>query len=122
MKTFLTSSYFHEFLDRNASYRDRKRNFVSARTGFVGVWITFIATTIFHFIYNFEFWTFNTCKLDSSTKAYFMAVMSDILDCIIHPCVLLAGTPSVKNALKKWNWRETMFKFILILKKFRLSE
>ena len=94
----------------NAFFRDRKRNFVSARTGFVGVIITFISTTFIHFIYNFEYWTFQTYSLDSSTKAYLIAVYADSLDCVIHPCVLLAGAPSVRNAIKKWKIREFISK------------
>ena len=50
-------------------FRDRKRNFVTAQTGFVGVGILMIGTIIIHFIYNFEFWTLETYRLDSSTKA-----------------------------------------------------
>ena len=50
-------------------FRDRKRNFVTAQTGFVGVCVLMISTIIFNFIYNFEFWTLDTYRLDSSTKA-----------------------------------------------------
>ena len=60
-------------------FRDRKRNFVTAQTGFVGVCVLMISTIIFNFIYNFEFWTLDTYRLDSSTKASvnFLSIWSD---------------------------------------------
>jgi len=91
--------------------RDRKRNFVSARTGFAGVILTFVGIFYVYFMYNFEYWTFDSFgSLDSSTKAYLIALYADGLDCIIHPCVLLSGAPSVRKALKKWNIRKIILK------------
>lgn len=92
-------------------FRDRKRNFVSARTGFAGVILTFVGIFYVYFMYNFEYWTFDSFgSLDSSTKAYLIALYADGLDCIIHPCVLLSGAPSVRKALKKWNIRKIILK------------
>ena len=96
------------YIDNDLSCRDRKRNFVTARTGFVGVCLVIVGTIIFYFIYNFEFWTFEMYSLDSSTKAYLIAVYSDVLDCIVNPCVLLIGSPSVRNAIHKWKLRQSI--------------
>ena len=74
----------------------------------MGVCLVIVGTIIFYFIYNFEFWTFEMYSLDSSTKAYLIAVYSDVLDCIINPCVLLIGSPSVRNAIHKWNFRQSI--------------
>ena len=85
--------------------QDKKRNYVSARTGFIYVFEMVLSTIMFHFIYNFEYWTFETLSLDCSTKAYFLALYADIFECIINPCLLLAGTPGVKKTIHKLNIR-----------------
>ena len=69
VKEKLPISDFFKVKTMKKYFRDRKRNFVTAQTGFVGVGILMIGTIIIHFIYNFEFWTLETYRLDSSTKA-----------------------------------------------------
>ena len=69
VKEKLPISDFFKVKTMKKYFRDRKRNFVTAQTGFVGVCVLMISTIIFNFIYNFEFLTLDTYRLDSSTKA-----------------------------------------------------
>ena len=88
------------------NFRDRKRNFATARSGFIGVCVLMLGSVIFHLIYNLESWTFESYSLDSGTKAFLISVCADILDCVVNPCVLLSGAPTVRQAVHKWKiWK-----------------
>ena len=95
-----------------AYYRDRKRNFVTAKTGMFAVFVMILSTIVFHVVYNFEYWTFNTYSLDSSTKAFIISVYGMAFDCIINPCVLLANAPTVQKAVKKWKIKDSLKNFL----------
>jgi len=82
--------------------RDRKRNFVTARTGFIAVFLLALSTIVFHVVYNFEYWTFEKYSLDTGTKAFIFALYGDTFDCIINPCVLLSGAPAVRKAILRF--------------------
>ena len=93
----------------NQAYlRDRKRNFVTARTGMFAVFVMFLSTIVFNVVYNFEYWTSNAYTLDSSTKAWIISLYGMVFNCIINPCVLLVNAPIVQNAIHKWKMQESI--------------
>ena len=102
-----------------AFFRERTRNFVTARTGMFAVFVMLLSTFVFHVVYNFEYWTGILdldYTLDSSTKAVILSVYGLAFDCIINPCVLLSNAPTVQRAVHKWkikgNMKELLMKCI----------
>ena len=99
----------------NDLIRDRKRNFVTARTGMFAVFVMVLSTFVFHVVYNFEYWTGILgleYTLDSSTKALIISVYGLTFDCIINPLVLLSNAPTVQKAVHKWKIKENMKSFL----------
>ena len=84
---------------------------MTAKTGMFAVFVMILSTIVFHVVYNFEYWTFNTYTLDSSTKALILSVYGMAFDCIINPCVLLANAPTVQKAVQRWKIKESLKNF-----------
>ena len=79
--------------------KERKRNFVPAKTGFISLVALVLGTLIYNFIYNYS--AFTNRKMDSGTRGFIINAWNDFFDWILSPCALLYGTASTRRKLKK---------------------
>ena len=77
--------------------KDRKRNLVPAKTGF----IILILSLFYSVIFSVGYRAFD----DSGTRNYFVSVFQDLHTCIVAPGVLVFQAPSVQRKIQKTSLR-----------------
>ena len=73
--------------------KDRKRNLVPAKTGF----IILILSLFYSVIFSVGYRAFD----DSGTKNYFVSVFQDLHTCIVAPGILVFQAPTIQRKIQK---------------------
>ena len=98
--------------------KERKRNFVSAKSGIICGFVLAISTFVYTIFYglkvhyhmntlilisNILFFYENQLNINCGTKALILALYNDFILCIISPISAVIGNPIIqKKFLKKW--------------------
>ena len=102
--------------------RDRKRNFVPAKTGFIaaiqvlGKLVDCLTRLKFDMSYVVSTVVYATIypmrSMDNGTKAYILSIYNDIYPCVINPLAVLFGAPTVRRKINKFsvNFLRSIFK------------
>ena len=94
------SFYLNEKSENNTAVaevdkkKDRKRNFVPAKTGILVFGIYILSMGVFLTTYGYK-----SEKLDSATRAFVNAAYSDFHHCISSPLIILLGSKDAKNKI-----------------------
>ena len=88
-------------LDRK---KERQRNLVPAKTGFLIIIMVFCNTFIYYASYGLTS-SMTSLKLDVNTRSYFLTFTNDLYPCFISPLVVVFEAPVIRRKINKtFSW------------------
>ena len=95
--------------------KERKRNFVSAKSGIICGFVLMISSFVYSIFYGLKVFTWtkylllliffaiceNQLNLNCGTKALIIALYNDFIICIISPIAAVIGNPIIQNKILK---------------------